>query len=115
MPKGKQTGESKKVKEEDKIKLRIERLKINSDCYKWEINQYNSSFMGLIVIFVGIFIPTMILLDYFWHKVGAVVALIFLLFLSYFFIIVKNSVKEKTKKIDNYHKEINQLYEKLGI
>jgi len=101
------------MKEEDRIKLKIEKLKGQSDYHKWEVNQYDLLFVGMITLLIVIYIPTMIALKSISLIIILGVILIVLLVTFYYFI--RPLTKKSFKKIEDYSKQINRLYEELGV
>jgi len=101
------------MKEENKVKLKIEKLKAHSDYYKWEISQYNLFFIGIIAILIAIYIPIMISLNSIGYTLG--LGFVLIISLTFFHYCIKPFTKKSYKKIKDYSKKINRLYEELEV
>ena len=102
------------MRNENKIKLRIEKLKAQSDFHKWQFGQYNTYLIGIIAILISLFIPTTMVIQDIVYKIVLGVLLIILCFVSYFVIHSlskksENSIRELSRKIEENYSELEKL------
>ena len=99
------------MKNEEKIKLKVERLKAQSDFCKWEYGQYATYLIGILAILISIFIPTTLVILGWWYKILLAVILVVLCLISYLFI--HSLSKKSSDKIIRLSKEIENNYGEL--
>ena len=99
------------MNKEEKIKLRIEKLKAQSDFHKWEYGQYTTYLIGILAILIAIFIPATLEIPDITYKLLSAFLLIVLCFISY--LVIKSFSKKSSSKIIGLSRQIEENYNKL--
>lgn len=96
------------MKNEEKIRLKIEKLKAQSDFHKWEYGQYTAYLIGLSAILIGLLST-----DKTFNLPNILFILVIILLFFIFFIIIKCYSKKPAEEIQRLSKEIENNYNQL--
>ncbi|MBM3232531.1 hypothetical protein FJZ21_04120 [Candidatus Pacearchaeota archaeon] len=99
------------MKNEEKIKINIEKLKSQSDFHKWQFGQYNTYLIGIIAILIALFVPTTLVISGVTNKIILAVLLIILCFISY--LVIHSLSKKSENQIRGLSRKIEENYNEL--
>lgn len=99
------------MNKEEKIKLKIERLKAKSDFHKWEYSQYTAYLIGILAILISLFISVVLEIRGIVYKLFLAFILLILIFVSY--LVISFFSKKSSNQIIRLSKEIENNYNRL--